>query len=345
MSVPWLLIVASIALSWLVASLVSRRAEQWRLVQIPNHRSSHVQPTANGGGLGIVLASVATGGWLALAGASQLSALLVLSLPLAVIGLIDDVRHVSAMSRMGVQVIVMVGLLTLVGEGPAWESIADASPYGWPLMGVLILAGVWWINLFNFMDGIDGIAGGQVIFMLVAGTGLASWFHPEAVRSPMWAFAICVAAATLGFLPVNWPPARVFMGNVGSTWLAFMIFAVALVSIQAGWLSPAVWLVLGAGFVTDATITLIIRMLRGERWYEAHRSHAYQRLSRRWRGDRNMGHLSVTVLVSAINLLWLAPLAWACLNWPQWSIAWLTLAYGPVAVCTMLLGAGRPDHA
>src|SRR3546814_15076754 len=90
-----------------------------------------------------------------------------------------------------------------------------------------------------------------------------------------------------------------------------MVFALALLSVQAGWLSYAAWLVLAAVFVTDATVTLLTRMLRGERWYEAHRSHAYQRLSRRWQGGRKAGPRAVTLLVVAVNGLWLAPLSWA----------------------------------
>ena len=100
-----------------------------------------------------------------------------------------------------------------------------------------------------------------------------------------------------GLLAANWPQAKIFTGDVGSTYLAFMIFALALFCVQAGWLSYAVWLVLAAVFATDATVTLLTRMARGERWYEAHRSHAYQRLSRRWHGDRKIGHRAVILLV------------------------------------------------
>lgn len=143
-----------------------------------------------------------------------------------------------------------------------------------------------------------------------------------------------------GFLLLNWPPAKIFMGDVGSTWLAFMIFALALLSVQAGWLSYATWLVLAAVFVTDATVTLLTRLLRGERWYEAHRNHAYQKFARRWGG-----HRPVSLRAVAVNMLWLAPLAGACTAWPQWAFGWALLAYAPLVVGAVALGAGRQEHA
>ena len=346
-----LLVVLSAVVAWGIAAWVQRRAERLRLVQMPNHRSSHVQPTPHGGGLGIVLAGTLAGSWLAWSQALNLWAVTGLALSLAVVGLLDDIRHLPARVRFVVQIVVCGGLLVALGNMPGIALNPAPLPEGegltiagWVLSGLLLLTGVWWINLFNFMDGIDGIAGVQAVFMLLAGAALAAWANPDAMASPVWMLVLCVAAATVGFLLLNWPPARIFMGDVGSTWLAFMIFALALVSVQAGWLNYAAWLVLAAVFVTDATVTLLTRMTRGEHWHEAHRSHAYQRLSRRWPGDRKVGHRAVTLTVAAINLLWLAPLAWACLLWPQWAIAWMAAAYTPIIAGTLFLGAGKPGE-
>jgi Fuc2NAc and GlcNAc transferase len=206
------------------------------------------------------------------------------------------------------------------------------------LAGLLLFAGVWWINLFNFMDGIDGIAASQAVFMLVAAAVLGVWFHPGVADVSGWLWMLAVAAATLGFLRFNWPPARIFMGDVGSTYLAFMIFALALLSVREGWLTYPVWLVLGAVFVSDASVTLLRRMLAGERWFEAHRSHAYQRLSRRWGSHRR-----VTLLSISFNLLLLAPLAWTCLAWPRWAWVCVVLTYTPLAAAMLALGAGKQD--
>jgi Fuc2NAc and GlcNAc transferase len=100
----------------------------------------------------------------------------------------------------------------------------------------------------------------------LACAGLAAWGRPDVVADPAWIWMLCIAAATVGFLLFNWPPAKIFMGDVGSTYLAFMIFALALFSVQAGWLSCAAWLVLAVVFATDATVTLLTCMARGERW-------------------------------------------------------------------------------
>jgi Fuc2NAc and GlcNAc transferase len=333
----------SALVAWGVAAWVRHRAEALRLVQLPNHRSSHVQPTPNGGGLGIVVAGSLAGVGLVLFSGWTLGwFVLGLSALLAAVGLLDDIQHLPARVRFGVQVAVCAGLLFWLGDLPkfTFSTELEFELGGWILSGLLLLAGVWWINLFNFMDGIDGIAGAQAIFMLLGAAALAAWTNADVISSPVWMLMLCVAAATVGFLLLNWPPAKIFMGDVGSTWLAFMVFTLALLSVQAGWLSYATWLVLAAVFVTDATVTLLTRLLRGERWYEAHRNHAYQKLARRWGG-----HRPVTLRAVAVNMLWLAPLAGACAAWPQWAFVWVLLAYAPLVVGAIALGAGRQEHA
>jgi len=282
-------------------------------------------------GIALVLFSGWAFGWLVLG----LAALL------AVVGLRDDIQHLRARVRFGVQVAVCAGFLFVLGDLPrfSFSMGLEFEVAEWVLFGLLLLTGVWWINLFNFMDGIDGIAGVQAVFMLLGGAALSAWANAEVMSSPVWMLMLCVAAATVGFLLLNWPPAKIFMGDGGSTWLAFMVFALALLSVQAGWLNYATWLVLAAVFVTDATVTLLTRLLRGERWYEAHRNHAYQKLSRLWGG-----HRPVTLLAVGVNVLWLAPLAGACAAWPQWAFGWVLLAYLPLVVGAVALGAGRSEY-
>jgi len=222
------LLATTALLAYGVAAWILRRAEALRLVQMPNHRSSHLRPTPTGGGLGIVVAGSLAGialvvlpGWMVGGVALGLAALL------AVVGLRDDVAHLPARVRFGVQVVVCVGLLVVLGDLPALALSGGLGfqVTGWVLFGLLLLVGVWWINLFNFMDGIDGIAGMQAVFMLLAGAAMAMWAVPEAIYSPVWMLMLCVAAATAGFLLLNWPPAKIFMGDVGSTWLAFIVVA------------------------------------------------------------------------------------------------------------------------
>ena len=333
----------SALLSWGVTKWLHHRAKALRLLQAPNHRSSHDHPTPNGGGLGIVVAGSLAGVGLGLfSGWTTSWFVLGLGGLLATVGLLNDIEHLPARVRFGVQVAVCAGLLFALGDLPSisFRAGLELELDGWVLFGILLLAGVWWINLFNFMDGIDGIAGAQAVFMLLGAAALGAWTNADVISSPVWMLMLCFAAATVGFLPLNWPPAKIFMGDVGSTWLGFGVFALALLSVQAGWLSYATWLVFAAVFVTDATVTLLTRMLRGERWYEAHRNHAYQKLARRLGG-----HRAVTLRAVAVNMLWMAPLAGACTAWPQWAFGWVLLAYAPLVVGAIVLGAGRPDHA
>ena len=313
---------------------VHRHAKVLRLLQIANHRSSHSKIIPTGGGLGILLASSFVGlGFTLLLGWEGISYILGLAALLAALGLRDDMVGCSAWIRLGMQVLVCVGLLITLGDLPVLEFGVDSKIHltGWVLFGFLLLAGVWWINLFNFMDGIDGIAATQAIFMLLAAAGFIAWFQAQSISSPVWLLMLFITAATIGFLFFNWPPAKIFMGNGCSSWLAFMIFYLALLSIQEGLLSYYVWLVLAAAFVADATLTLLKRMICGERWYEAHRSHAYQRVAHSWRSVPITGHRFVTLVFIGINLLWIAPWALASLVWPQWQLIWVLLAYIPLA--------------
>lgn len=183
-------------------------------------------------------------------------------------------------------------------------------------------------NLFNFTDGIDGLAGQQAVFMLATAGLLAAAGHPEAMLHPVWLWMLCLAVASLGFLLLNWPPAGIFMGDVGSLYLGFMILFFVLASTTAGWRSYPAWLILAAVFVSDATVTLLRRVIRRECWWEDHRAHAYQGLARRLGG-----HLPVIFLVVGINIFWLAPLAWGCMIWqPKWVWGMVGLAYAPLVV-------------
>ena len=175
------LIATTTLIAWGVAAWVCRRAEALRLVQIPNHRSSHVQPTPNGGGLGIVVAGSLAGVGLVLFSGWVLGGFVLgFAAVLAAVGLRDDIKHLPARVRFGVHVVVCVGLLVALGDMPALALRVglEFQVMGWILFGLSLLAGVWWINLFNFMDGIDGIAGTEAVFMLLAGAVLAAWSQP-----------------------------------------------------------------------------------------------------------------------------------------------------------------------
>lgn len=323
---------ASFAVAWLVL----RNAPALGLIAEPNARSSHTRPTPSGGGLGIVAGGLIAALPALLDSFWPVVVVVAASLAIAAIGFLDDRRPLPARLRLGAQIVLVAALFAAVplarlGAALGLEDLG-------PLLAVpLVLAAVYWINIFNFMDGIDGLAASEAAFILGAAAVL-SLAAPGATGDPHLWWMVGLAAAALGFLLLNFPPARIFMGDAGSTCLGFMIAFFALWTIAAEWLSLWQWAILVALFAADATVTLLRRLLQGERVYEAHRRHAYQVLSRRWRG-----HLPVTLLAMALNVVWLLPLAWWAGALPE--AAWIAalLAYGPLVAAALVVGAGAPE--
>lgn len=338
------MVTAASAIAFLCCALISSRAHKWSLVDKPNHRSSHLVPTPSGGGIGLVVAGSLTGIYLLAFAEPFLYGFVVLSLSsvLAGIGLQDDRKPMPARMRLGIQIALAAILLFVLGGLPEMQRFVNAWFSRTLIYAFLLLVIVWWINLFNFMDGIDGLAGMQTIFMLLSGVFLLVAPRQELISDPSIIWMMCIAGATAGFLLLNWAPAKIFMGDVGSIYLAFMLLSFGLLSIRSEFISVvtglSMWAILGATFATDATITLMTRMLTTRRWHEPHRSHLYQRLARRLGG-----HRSVTLLYLAVNVLWLLPLAYLCVRYPQWAVACAVVAYLPLIAVAIGLGAGRPD--
>ncbi|CAN0617647.1 Fuc2NAc and GlcNAc transferase [Burkholderia multivorans] len=331
-------LLANALVAWGGAALVARNAARLGLVQMPNHRSSHVRPTPQGGGSGIVVAGVLSGWMLGAGQAAPWWGTVLVGVAVAAIGAWDDVRQISARLRF-VAHIAAIGVLLWLQAPLVPVGVGAGLVLGGPALALLLLlAGVWWINLFNFMDGIDGLAGSQAVFMLAGACVLALCAHPASFATPAWWYMAWIAAACLGFLVVNWAPARIFMGDVGSTYLAFAMFALAMATVHAGWLNYPAWLILAALFVCDATMTLLQRMGTGQRWADAHRSHVYQRLSRRY-----ASHARVTALYMAVNVVWLAPLAYCALAFSRFAWFAVIVAYVPLLCVAWRLRAGLPD--
>jgi Fuc2NAc and GlcNAc transferase len=257
------------AVAWMAVQLIRRMASRLSLIDRPNARSSHRSPTPRGGGIGIVLGSLVGIATAVLAGAGatrQVAVVLFAAVAVAFVGLVDDVRRVAPRMRLAIHVtaaIVVVGYL-----GP-FRTLPLPSP-----LAVASSAGVAWVlsvtNFFNFMDGIDGLAGGQAVASL-SGVLIAAWSAEASV------VASVVAAATLGFLIQNWAPARIFMGDVGSGFLGFLLATLPLMArvSQKGdaVLAAAVGMML---FLADPFETLVRRLVAGEPPTQAHRTHAYQ---------------------------------------------------------------------
>ncbi|MGH7704176.1 MAG: MraY family glycosyltransferase [Gemmatimonadales bacterium] len=300
-------VVAGAALSWWLTGVVRRYAIARALLDIPNPRSSHTTPTPRGGGLaiaGVALTGVALAGAMDPSSRATAIALGGGGLLVAWVGWLDDRRGLSAGSRVLVQVVAAAWALYWLGGLPSL-TVGDwtitLGPWGSILGAVGI---VWCTNLYNFMDGVDGIAAGEAVSVAGIGTVLL-WLSGNQGLSLM---AATVGAASAGFLWWNWSPARIFMGDVGSGTLGFLFAGLAVASENAGAVPLAAWLLLLGAFIFDATATLLRRVLRVERWYQAHQRHAYQRAV-----QAGLSHARVSGAVLLLNagLGLLAAAVWA----------------------------------
>lgn len=309
------------------------------LLDIPNVRSSHRIATPRGGGMAVV--GVVTLGSIVLAflGLLQWQLLLVLLLggiAIAAIGYADDRHRLKPRTRLAIHALAaLLGIVCLGGLAPMrfGAHVEELRGFG----GLLALLGiVWVVNLFNFMDGIDGLAASEALFIAGAGALLSQPYGTFGVSWGAW--LLCGACA--GFLVWNWSPARIFLGDVGSGYLGFVLAVLALGDSHRDPVAIWQWLILGGVFFVDATVTLVRRCLRGERVYHAHRQHAYQ-----WVARRTGSHAKVTLGVLAVNLLWLLPCAMFAGSHPRNAALVVIIALAPLVPAALLAGAGRGEPA
>ncbi|MEN8141591.1 MAG: glycosyltransferase family 4 protein, partial [Thermodesulfobacteriota bacterium] len=302
------------------------------LLDHPNDRSSHVTPTPSGGGVAVVAVFFAGLFFAWQRGYLALPALLVFlpSVLVALVGFIDDHHPLPARYRFLVQIVAAVLVVVALPRLP--HPIAHLGAVGKMLV---VLGLVWLLNLYNFMDGIDGLAGQQTI-TVAGGAALIIWLHGGG-QSEMF-LPLLLAAATLGFLIWNWPPARIFMGDAGSGFLGFSLGVLALLTSVSGAINLWSWLILMAVFISDATLTLARRVMRGQKFYQAHRSHAYQVLSRRWGS-----HARVTLAVISVNIFWCLPWAILVSYQPGYGLLICLAAFLPLVFLAWRLGAGATN--
>jgi len=328
----------ALVLATVLTGVVRKRALRHGLLDVPNERSSHTLPTPRGGGIAIVIASsvaLAILGLLGAVDASLIVAILGGGMVVGIVGFIDDRRGISAALRLSVHLAVSLFALIVFGGLPAMQFGETVVHSGWGGYVLGTLAVAWVTNLFNFMDGIDGIAAAEAVFILGAGALL---YGIPAAAAPAAIAAIVVAMACLGFLIWNWPPARIFMGDVGSGYLGYVIAVLAIASARGNPTALLSWLILGGLFFCDATITLVRRVLRRDRVHEAHRSHAYQWLARRWRSHRR-----VTIAATLINICWLLPCALFAAAHPPCAALTTGVAWTPLVLVVLFTGAGRAE--
>lgn len=337
--------VVLLAVLALIVSTVLTGVTRWLalahgVLDIPNQRSAHIVPTPRGGGLATVVATTVALGGLALLGMLQSDLLVALGGgggAVALIGFLDDRHSISVKVRLAVHFAAAVWALIWLDGLPPLQVGDEIVSLGWigHVLGALGI--VWVLNLFNFMDGIDGIAASEAVF--IAAGGAAAMLLTGSVDS-IPAVAIVFAAACLGFLLWNWPPAKIFMGDVGSGYLGYVIAVLAVAAAREHPAAIFVWLILGSIFFIDATVTLVRRLIRGKRAYEPHCSHAYQILARRWGS-----HRSVTLTVLLVNLLVLWPVAWWAIRHPSWAGLIAVAVLTGLGIAVVATGAGKGDYA
>ena len=291
-----------ITLGLTAASLVASSAGVWisirlahrvGVLDVPSERSSHSVPTPRMGGVPMVAAALLSFGCWAFLAAGEvfslkgLSSTFLFALAMFILGFWDDLSGLPPLTRFLFQIFAAFMFLWV------WTGMFPKIPLGgmvlpqffWILMGAFSI--VWMVNLYNFMDGIDGIAGGEAavassfFFLLFARYGESGW----AVAN------LFVAAASMGFLVHNWPPARVFMGDAGSAFLGAFYGMQAVVAPLTTSVPFPVLVLPFSNFILDTTVTLFRRIWQGEKWYMAHRSHFYQRMT-----NLGMSHQKVTIL-------------------------------------------------
>lgn len=312
--------------SLVVCELVRRVALRRALLDHVNERSLHKVPTPRLGGVAIVVVTLGAAALSWGSGSRETHVLVVVSAAVALIGLRDDLRPMSAAARFLLQIGASVAFLAVVGTPPFL--LARALPLGLPSPVVSAMLVVWMVgvlNIYNFMDGMDGLAGFQALsasialaLMLGGGSSLA-------------AFAFALGASSTGFLVHNFPPARIFMGDAGSTFIGMSLAALAVLGMHHDIPITESALPL-APFLLDGTFTILRRLSRKEKIWKAHRSHLYQRAVQTGLGHRRVlvvyvGWLAVALGASllaargtgALVLAWLAVLACLVAVW-RWVV-------------------------
>jgi Fuc2NAc and GlcNAc transferase len=295
-------------LSFLLTGVATWYARRSGMLDHPGERQSHTVATPRGGGAGVVAALLITSLFYTAGdtGGFWLQCILPGVVVLAITGWWDDHASLGVTPRLFIQLAVAANLVWYAAQAGWAEGVIPMF-----ISGLFLL---WMTNLYNFMDGSNGMAGLQGVF---AATVLAVLFHLSG-DARFSLFSLLLAACCVGFLPWNLGRARVFMGDVGSLVLGFLFGALLLYGLGTGALSLPLALLVMLLFLTDATLTLLMRVIRGERWYNAHRQHLYQRLI-----GSGWTHGSVAILYQAINLTLVLPGIVVAVNFPvlAWAVA------------------------
>lgn len=340
MNWEWLTLSSAIT-SALLTGLVRQYALSREILDIPNSRSLHSKPMPRGGGIAIAVTFLASVWVLERAKGIQLNYALAVSgagALVALIGLLDDHKQLSVKWRLLTHVTAAGWAVAWLGGLPPLEILGMRFDLGWFGQILAIIYIVWLLNLYNFMDGIDGIAGLEAVTVGLGATLI--YYYSHELPGDEWSMPAALAFAAGGFLLWNFPPAKIFMGDAGS---GFLGLTFGLMSIHAATFESKLfwsWIVLIGAFVVDASVTLLRRLQRGDKLYEAHRNHAYQHAA------MMIGsHRKVTLAVGMINVFWLLPIAYVVsAGWID-GVVGVLVAYAPLVWLAIRLGAGDACNA
>lgn len=335
----WIFFVIAGCISLLLTSALRRYALSKSLIDVPNARSSHTVPTPRGGGVAIVLSFLLLVPLLSVFSLLPWASawgLIGAGAGVAVLGFLDDHGHIAARWRLLGHFSAAVWALFWLGGIPPLTIMGVVFDMGWIGVVLSLFYLVWMLNLYNFMDGIDGLASVEAIAVCLSASLI---YALMGFSSLAWA-PLLLSFTVAGFLYWNFPPAKIFMGDAGS---GFLGVTLGILSLQAAWASPAllwVWVILMGVFVVDATFTLVRRLVRGDKVYEAHRSHAYQYASRQFGR-----HLPVTLTVGLVNVVWLLPVALCVALLGLDGFVGVIIAYIPLVMLAWKFQAGAVEKS
>jgi Fuc2NAc and GlcNAc transferase len=332
--------VIAVLISSIVASYLAIRsylcfALRKQILDIPNERSSHTLPIPRGAGVAfasVFLLFTALLGFTHVLLLQELMAIMAGAL-VAAVGYWDDRRGLPIRTRLGVQLVAASIVVTSLAAFHIPGQTSSSFLVMTVLVSVEILGITWLLNLTNFMDGIDGIVAIEVTTVTAVCAGLIMFERGMTVPALLFAMLGVIVAP---FLLFNWAPAKIFMGDVGSCFIGFTLGVLSLIAAAHHQLSLLSPLILLGVFISDATSTLITRMVTGQRWYAPHCTHAFQILARRH------GHKRVAGSVGILNLIWLAPLAIAAEFDQAHGIIYAVIAFAPLLIACRMLAAGIP---
>ncbi|MAJ30361.1 MAG: hypothetical protein CMQ73_03795 [Gammaproteobacteria bacterium] len=355
-----ILITVTFFLSILFTKFAIFFAERRNIKSIANQRSSHFIPVANGGGLGFLIITLIS--LIILTNTIDMSTknsnyLIFTSMVIGLVGFADDINDIPALQRFIVQLLASVIVIIFFTQFPNINFL-DFSIQNKPFLfvfGIVFL--VWLTNLYNFMDGIDGLATLEGIFILLCylfiifynGNNMLLITHEKLF---FFNSILILISALFGFLVFNFPNSSIFMGDVGSSFLGFFLGSIGIYAASNDWINFWTLAIIWSIFLVDATVTLLVRILRGEVWYDAHRSHAYQKITQSYvkkisekyneeSHSRTKAHRSVCLLYSLVNLAWVFPLSILSMNYPSIGFLIAFLCFMPIVIVCFYVEAGK----